>query len=103
MAVGTPFHARTAPLCTSANLSGDPRGTITDEARAAAFARDRGVRLWIRAPRDVDARGSYPVFSLSNEGFTVERDGPGAKLTRPEVAEIVVALDAALAAGEAAV
>jgi len=69
--------AYTAPLCTSANLSGDSRGTITDEARAAAFARDRGVRLWIRAPRDVDARGSYPAFSLSREGFTVERDGPG--------------------------
>jgi tRNA A37 threonylcarbamoyladenosine synthetase subunit TsaC/SUA5/YrdC len=66
-----------APLCSSANLSGDPAGSITDEARAAEFARERGVKLWLRGASDPSARGSYPIFQLEAEGVTVARDGPG--------------------------
>ena len=66
-----------APLCTSANLSGDPAGSITDEARAAEFARERGVGLWLRGAPDPSARGSYPIFALEADGVTVARDGPG--------------------------
>lgn len=70
-------HTYTAPLCTSANYSGHPDGSIVDGTVARAFAAERGVRLLITAPADPSARGSYPIFWLRPDYVTVERDGPG--------------------------
>ncbi len=79
----------TVALCTSANLSGDPQGSIVDESRAAAFAQERGVQRWVRAPEGEGVPGSYPVFSLSSDGCTVERDGPGRARIERRVQELL--------------
>lgn len=65
-----------APLCTSANLSGDPLGSITDETRALNFAKDRELKLWIRCDSTKSAPGSYPIFYFVNNSVSVERNGP---------------------------
>jgi tRNA A37 threonylcarbamoyladenosine synthetase subunit TsaC/SUA5/YrdC len=70
-------HRYGAPLCTSANLSGDPLGSITDWDRARAFAEDRGVELVIRAPAARGSAGSYPIFALERERIFIARHGPG--------------------------
>ena len=67
----------TSVLCTSANLSGDPLGSITDEARDAAFARDRDVKLWIRCEPLDGELGSFPIFFFDTDRVSVERQGPG--------------------------
>lgn len=69
-------HGYSAPLCTSANLSGDPLGSIVDDERALEFARSRGVRLWVHAESPVVNGGSYPILSFSRDGARVERTGP---------------------------
>ena len=84
-----------------------------DVERAGIFTLARGdldaAEAYVRrlqrheAPRGIVAFTALPVLLARRTLDRVERDGPGAKVTRPEVAEIVVALDAALAAGEAAV
>lgn len=67
----------TAPLCTSANLSGDPLGSITDWERAYNFAKITKIPLIIRC-EDVHAEeGSYPIFYFRQNKVTVERHGPG--------------------------
>lgn len=70
-------HPFSAPLCTSANISGHPEGSIVDEAKARAFAQARGIRLWVRCPRDARALGSYPIFWLKPDRISIEREGPG--------------------------
>tara|TARA_B110000285_G_C15069248_1_gene586962 strand:- start:8 stop:703 length:696 start_codon:yes stop_codon:yes gene_type:complete len=66
-----------APLCTSANLSGDPLGSITDWERAYRFAKDRGVAIIIRSEKANGAPGSYPIFHLTPEKVSIKRSGPG--------------------------
>jgi hypothetical protein len=70
-------HSFSAPLITSCNVSGDPLGSITDEARALEFMSDRGVELWVRPAESSSESGSYPILALGREGITVGRDGPG--------------------------
>lgn len=70
-------HAFSAPLITSCNVSGDPLGSITDEARALEFMRARGVELWIRPAEVAAESGSYPILELREEGIYVGREGPG--------------------------
>jgi len=70
-------HAYTAPLCTSANLSGDPLGSITDWARAQQFATARQLSLVIRCEPAADESGSYPIFYFQGDQATIERHGPG--------------------------
>jgi farnesyl-diphosphate farnesyltransferase len=55
------------------------------------------------APRGLIAFTALPVLLARRTLDRVEAEGPGAKLTRLEVATIVAALDAALSAGKAAV
>ncbi len=64
-------------LGTSANLSGDPLGSITDFERAEQFARDRGVGLFVRCETSIDEKGSYPILEFAGNQVSVHRDGPG--------------------------
>ena len=71
-------HFYTAPLCTSANLSGHPDGSITRLDVAREFGKNAGIPLLIRCTREsAGAKGSFPVFSLGKSGIIIERDGPG--------------------------
>lgn len=70
-------HSFSAPLITSCNISGDPLGSITDEARAREFMRARGVGLWVQSPEECAERGSYPILELARDGVRVGREGPG--------------------------
>ncbi|NCF55987.1 MAG: hypothetical protein GWP41_06935 [Planctomycetia bacterium] len=64
-------------LCTSANLSGDPLGSITDRQRALTFAKERGIRLFVHCNADDQAKGSYPIFEFAGDSVSVQRKGPG--------------------------
>ncbi|MGE4619220.1 MAG: hypothetical protein AAEJ04_05360 [Planctomycetota bacterium] len=64
-------------LCTSANLSGDPLGSITDRVRAVEFARQRNVGLIVTCEMAQAGLGSYPIFELSPDSISVQREGPG--------------------------
>lgn len=63
-------------LGSSANVSGDPRGPITDIDRAVAFGRERGVPLLVRCDRDESETGSPTIFNITREAITIERRGP---------------------------
>ena len=67
----------TSLICTSANLSGDPLGSITDRKRAEAFALERGIGLFVTCEQDTNSAGSYPIFEFSGNEVSVQRDGPG--------------------------
>jgi tRNA A37 threonylcarbamoyladenosine synthetase subunit TsaC/SUA5/YrdC len=67
----------TAPLCTSANISGHPEGSITSWEKAYAFGVERNVPLVVRCESVPRAMGSYPVFWLQRNGVRIERAGPG--------------------------
>jgi tRNA A37 threonylcarbamoyladenosine synthetase subunit TsaC/SUA5/YrdC len=67
----------TAPLCTSANISGDPLGSITDWDRAYEFGRQRGVPLAVRCQQASGPLGSYPIFHLTSDKISIARSGPG--------------------------
>jgi hypothetical protein len=67
-----------APLCTSANISGDIRGSITDYERALEFMVDRNIPLMISGQKEAAAsKGSYPIFSFHGNKVKIERKGPG--------------------------
>ena len=70
-------HSYTAPLGSSANLSGDPLGSITEWARARELAVARAVSLVVRCEPAVGPAGSFPVFRLRPHQVTLERSGPG--------------------------
>lgn len=70
----------TAPIATSCNLSGDPLGSIVDEARALDFAASRGVGLFVTGEAGTGELGSYPILQLEEDRVSVQREGPG--LTR---------------------
>ena len=68
-----------APICTSANLSGDPSGSITELKDALEFAKNRGVELVVTIKEGLKSKhkGSYPIVWLKENEFTIERNGPG--------------------------
>jgi hypothetical protein len=69
-------HRFAAPLCTSANVSGHPEGSITSWDRARAFALERGVPLVVRCEPTPELVGSYPIFWLQRDRIRLEREGP---------------------------
>lgn len=75
-------HTFTAPLCTSANISGHPDGSIIAWERAYEFGIQTKIPLVIRAEPDTSATGSYPIFWLQNDRISIERDGPGVDALR---------------------
>ena len=84
-------HEFTAPLCTSANLSGDPLGSITDWNRASQFGMDRGISLGLRGESSEGALGSYPIFELSPGKIKIDRNGPGEEEIKSRLPESLFA------------
>jgi hypothetical protein len=71
-------HSYSAPLCTSANLSGHPDGSITNLENARIFGKKMGISLLLRASDYIATeKGSYPVLALEKSRILVERKGPG--------------------------
>jgi len=64
-----------APLCTSANESGDPNGGITNKEIALEFGKIKGIPLFVHTDLISDGLGSYPIFSLLDDKITTHRDG----------------------------
>lgn len=66
-------------ICSSANLSGHPDGTITDLNKAITFGDDNNIDLLIKFKRitEMQTKGSFPIFSIGYQSFRVERNGPG--------------------------
>lgn len=75
-------HTYSAPLCTSANYSGHVEGSITELDKARQFAKERRLRLFVRAEPDPSSAGSYPIFWLRRHQISVEREGPGLEALR---------------------
>jgi tRNA A37 threonylcarbamoyladenosine synthetase subunit TsaC/SUA5/YrdC len=71
-----PGKSFTAPLCTSANISGDPLGSIVTEDRALRFAEEQGISLVVRSDETQVEKGSYPIFYFRSNEVTIERRGP---------------------------
>jgi tRNA A37 threonylcarbamoyladenosine synthetase subunit TsaC/SUA5/YrdC len=69
-------HRFAAPLCTSANISGHPDGSIVSWERAYEFGLERDIPLVVRCEPEPGLVGSYPIFWLQPEQIRVERDGP---------------------------
>jgi hypothetical protein len=69
-----------APLCTSANLSGDAAGSIVDLNRALSFAYNRDIELLITCNQlQKQEVGSYPIFAFRGNTYRIEREGPAKK------------------------
>ena len=69
-------HRFAAPLCTSANISGHPDGSIVAWDRAYAFGVERGIPLVVQCEPDRGLVGTYPIFWLQRDRVRIERDGP---------------------------
>jgi hypothetical protein len=66
-----------APLCTSANMSGHENGSIVDLEIAREFGKQMGIPLLIRSESLPVPGGSFPVLYLQKNGISVQRIGPG--------------------------
>ena len=68
-----------APLCTSANISGDPKGSIVNKKDAILFAKERDIKLMVTLKKEDIANelGSYPILSLNKHQINLVRNGPG--------------------------
>ena len=65
-----------APICSSANISGDPHGSITSKQKALEFAKSRNIKLFVHSKLNALEQGSYPVFSINhNLQVKIERKG----------------------------
>jgi tRNA A37 threonylcarbamoyladenosine synthetase subunit TsaC/SUA5/YrdC len=69
-------HRFAAPLCTSANISGHPEGSIVSWDRAYAFGVERNIPLVVRCEPEPGLEGSYPIFWLQRNRVRIERNGP---------------------------
>jgi tRNA A37 threonylcarbamoyladenosine synthetase subunit TsaC/SUA5/YrdC len=69
-------HRFAAPLCTSANISGHPAGSIISWEQAYAFGLERNIPLVVRCEPEPGLVGSYPIFWLQRDRVRIERDGP---------------------------
>jgi len=69
-------HAFAAPLCTSANISGHPDGSIVSWEKAYAFGVERNIPLVVRCEPEEGLVGSYPIFWLQHDRVRIERNGP---------------------------
>jgi hypothetical protein len=71
---GAHYHA---PICTSANISGDALGSIVDLDRALQFGRERSIPLLISNSQFVSQQsGSYPIFAFDHNKVRITRQGP---------------------------
>ena len=65
-----------APLCTSANISGHENGSIEDLDVVRTFGRQKRIPLLIRSESMPVPGGSFPVLYLQKNGISVQRIGP---------------------------
>lgn len=64
-------------ICSSANISGDSNGSITNRETAIKFGIDRGIKLFVEFDfEEIVEKGSFPIFTIYNGGYRVERNGP---------------------------
>ena len=66
-------------LGSSANISGDPNGSITTLDKALSFGEQRGIELLIRFEVDSEKfeKGSFPIIECTEKSYRVCREGPG--------------------------
>jgi len=65
-----------APICSSANISGDVAGSIISKQKALEFAKSRNIKLFVHSKLNALQQGSYPVFSIDeNLRVKIERKG----------------------------
>jgi tRNA A37 threonylcarbamoyladenosine synthetase subunit TsaC/SUA5/YrdC len=69
-------HQFAAPLCTSANISGHPDGSIVSWGQAYRFGVERNIPLVVRCEPQPGLVGSYPIFWLQHDHVRIERGGP---------------------------
>ena len=66
-------------VCSSANISGDSKGSIVMREAALKFGRAMGVELFVEFnfPKTNLKKGSFPIFSFGDMSYCIERKGPG--------------------------
>jgi tRNA A37 threonylcarbamoyladenosine synthetase subunit TsaC/SUA5/YrdC len=69
----------TSIIASSANISGDPLGMITDYERAVEFCKSRGVKLLVTTQQESQEKGSMTIFILSQNEVRVARKGQNLK------------------------
>lgn len=69
-------HNYQAPLCTSANESGDANGGILQLKDALDFGKKKNIPLFIHTGLRKELSGSYPVISVEKESVELVRSGP---------------------------
>lgn len=72
----------TAPICTSANVSG--QGSITELDKAIEFGKARDIPLFISYSEMNEDKGSFPIFSFNCENVSILRKGPGMERIRKQ-------------------
>jgi tRNA A37 threonylcarbamoyladenosine synthetase subunit TsaC/SUA5/YrdC len=77
-------------LGSSANLSGDPNGSITSLQDALSFGEQRGIKLLIRFEIDSGnyEKGSFPIIECTEKSYTVRREGPGINRIRENMEKL---------------
>ncbi|MFM7320170.1 MAG: hypothetical protein ACKO5K_01430 [Armatimonadota bacterium] len=66
----------TGMLCTSANFSGHPEGSIVEHEKALEFARAQGIGLFLTCTDRSEELGSYPIFGYEQDAVRIHREGP---------------------------
>ncbi len=66
----------TGMLCTSANFSGHPEGSIVEHDKALEFARAQGIGLFLECADRSSELGSYPIFGYERDAVRIHREGP---------------------------
>ena len=61
-------------ICSSANISGDKKGGITDLETAIDFAKERQIQLIIKNEDNFTPRGSYPIFQIEGDTIQIVRE-----------------------------
>jgi hypothetical protein len=62
-------------LCSSANISGDSNGAITDLDLVMEFGKNQGIELFVHSGLLIKNLGSYPSFYIGKEDISIERKG----------------------------
>jgi len=77
-------------LGSSANISGDPNGSITTMDKALSFGEQRGIELLIRFEIDSNhfEKGSFPIIECAEKSYRVWREGPGINRIRKNIEKL---------------
>jgi len=77
-------------LGSSANISGDTKGSITALDDALNFGKQRGIELLIRFDIDSEKyeKGSFPIIECTEKSYVVRREGPGINRIRKNMEKL---------------